>query len=148
MKKYISVIIVIMLVLCLSACGKHKALTTNEFSSIMSKDGYLVNDVTNNYKNNDLIIKATVAYNSDYQMEFYESKGKSQAHEFFDYNKQLLYDANVSKVEEEEGNYEKYSVIKDDKYVYISRIDNTIVFAYTNSEFKDRIDASIEKIGY
>ena len=74
MKKVISLLLITVLCFVLTGCGSEKAMTTKKFTETMSKEGYQLNDISEQYKNNQLIDQAVVASKEHHQIELYISK--------------------------------------------------------------------------
>jgi len=149
MKKVISLLLVTFLCFVLTGCGSEKAMTTKKFTETMSKEGYQLNDISEQYKNNQLIDQAVVASKEHHQIELYISKDAKKSEEYFQIDLQIFGEKGNNTVKEETTkNTHTYSIIKNGKYIYISRIDNTLLFAYVNENEKTTVDKLIDKLGY
>lgn len=155
MKKTKNILILVLCFICLfviTGCGNKKALTKEEFKTLMEKENFKVEDSSSKMSEFDYIDKLYIAYNDDsYQIEFYELIDEDSAITFFNNNKESFenskssnsYESSVSK-----NNSDKYTLLTNNKYKVISRIDNTAIFVNVDKSFQDEVDSLLEKLGY
>ena len=149
MKRLFNIIAVCLLCTILVGCSSAKSITNKEFGEILSKEGYQINDASSQYKNNNLVEIANVASKDHHQIEFYVSKDSSHSKKLFESDIQIFGEKNNDTiVTKDSKNAQVYSIIRNGKYIYISRINNTLVFAYVDESEKDIVDGVIKKIGY
>ena len=95
--------------------------------------------------------KALVAKKKDYQIEFFVLNTETDAKDMFKDNKKKFESSksgtyaqsNISLL-----NYSMYTLESGGYYMYISRIDNTVLYTKVNSKYKDDVKLFIKKIGY
>lgn len=158
-KSLVSISLILIMIFALTGCGSlnRTAINTDTFISTAESKEYEVIDILEEYKDIEAIEKATVALKSEdgenilYQIEFYELDAADSAMLMFNENKDLFESKTSTAVMETTvnlGNFSKYSVISNGKYMVVSRIDNTIVFVDVDKEYKDTVNEFLEAIGY
>ena len=134
----------------LTGCVNKKAVTTNEFINVVKSNGYEVKDVKDQF-NYDYIKEATLAINDDYQIEFYVLDNASNAKKMFESNKQIFesYKSGVStEASSNVGNNSTFTLNSNGYYMYLSRIDNTLLYIRVESKYKDNVKSIVSKLGY
>ena len=134
----------------LTGCVNKKAVTTNEFINVVKSNGYEVKDVKDQF-NYDYIKEATLAINDDYQIEFYVLDNASNAKKMFESNKQIFesYKSGVStEASSNVGNNSIFTLNSNGYYMYLSRIDNTLLYIRVESKYKDNVKSIVSKLGY
>jgi len=151
-KKYLlGFVCVLMVVLC-TGCFKKKAITTENFKSIVEEKGYATVDVTEQYASYGNVSEATVAESPDgFKIEFYVLEDGNAADGMYKINKSNF-------VEYEEGasthsdvnmiNYSSYSLTNDETYLYLCQVDNTFLYVRVNSMYKSSAKSIIKDLGY
>lgn len=158
-KSLVSILIISIMILAFTGCGSMNktAINTDTFISTADSKEYEVVDILEQYNEIEAIKNATVAFKSEdgenilYQIEFYELDAADSAMLMFNENKDLFESKTSTAVMETTvnlGNFSKYSVISNGKYMVVSRIDNTLVFVDVDKEYKDTINEFLEAIGY
>lgn len=155
-RKLLSMFILIITTCILVGCsGKHTKITKDDFSSIAKDSGFeTIEDVTDQFEGqSDFVESATIAENvkNNYQIEFYKLKNESNAKSTFEGNKEIFERQKVSKSKEASvsiGNYEKYSLTTSEEFMYVSRIDDTVLYVNAPIEYKDTISECINNLGY
>lgn len=158
MKKIKILIIVILceiMLFTLTGCGNKKAITADDFKTIMEEKGYNVQDATDQFTTYDRAEKIYIAINTDknYQIEFYQFLDINKTIYFFETNKTILeVNSSSSSVSADSSvsmkNYEKYQVTVDGRYKVLSRIDNTLVYINVDSNYKDEVKGILDIINY
>ncbi len=151
MKKFLSLILVVVS-LMLFGCSK-KEITYQEFKEKVEKEKYTVVEVTEQFKDYDYIKGAYVAMSSDtnYQIEFYTFEDNKNADAFYKLNKEILESegsGNDLTTNIDSEKYSKYTLTTKDKYNFISRINNTVLYSKSKKEYKNSISKIIKKLGY
>ena len=134
-----------------TGCGNKKAITTSDFKSKAEKAGYQTADVYNQYKEFGYVKEATVATKDGYQVEFYVLDNKSNAAGMFNTNKTTFENTKSGSATEssvELGNYSTYSLTSSDSYMYLSRVDNTLIYVKVPESAKDNVKSLIKELGY
>lgn len=127
-------------------------ISANTFNTTMSNNGYIMTDTTDQftqYKN--YVTKSYAAQKSGYQIEFYELSSLENAIS--------MYNANKTKFDSQKSdnstssmtnikNYSTYSLTTNNKYKYLSRIDNTLIYVDVDEDYKDTVKDIMKEIGY
>ena len=152
MKKKFLLIGLLIVMFTLTGCGSKKLLTTDNFKTISSNNNFKIYDVLEQYSEYDFINEATVAANDDkWQVEFYVLEDSENAKDMFNNNKSIFETYKGKNSLESStalGNYENYSLTSSGYYMYICRVDNTLVYASVKDSYKDEVKEFIEKLGY
>ena len=150
-KKIVLFSVIFCLLLVLTGCGNKKAITPQEFTSIAQANNYNVSDATNQFSDYSQVREVKIARNNDYQIEFYVLNSESDAKSMYEYNKSLFEAYKISNYSESHvdlNNYSTYSLQSSGYYMFLSRIDNTLVYVKEPVEYKSNIDEFIKKLGY
>lgn len=139
------------MLLILTGCGNKKVITTDKFIDITEKNGFVTKDVLDQFSNTD-VLDATIAnYNSDFQLEFYVLDSTEGAKEMFLNNKNIFetYKGSVSKYSSTDiGNSSTYVLESSGYYMYLSRVDNTLLYVKVDDIYKERVKSIIKELGY
>ena len=148
--KYLFIIFII--VIFVSGCGvQKKVLTVDEFRSISEDRGYHFFDVSDRFLDDDKIVSASLAATSVWQVEFYVLDNKDHAIEMYDSNIHTFLgekDSNSYEKKEKGLNYENYSLTTNKTYMYVCRVDNTIIYSRVPVEYRSNIIKFINKLKY
>lgn len=130
-------------------------VSAKEFESIAKSNGYIVgidDQLENSY---DYIKNVRIAIDKedDYQVDLYILTDDEYAEKVFENNK-----AEFEDIVEDEGNssyrktssskYDRYSATTSESYLYVARIENTVVYANVDIENKKEVQAFIKELGY
>ncbi|MBR5239016.1 MAG: hypothetical protein IKW04_00380 [Clostridia bacterium] len=144
---------VVIVLFCLF--GNKHPVSVENFESIAKDYGYQVAVDRNLESRYDHVQSVRIALDSpdDYQIDLYVLINEDYAKQVFETNKiqlQQLADSSSSKVSSSVSvfNYDKYAASTSDSYLYVARIDNTVVFAKTGIEDQSEVEAFINAIGY
>lgn len=157
MKKRVSVILTAVLVVAmmftLSGCGDKTALTVEGFTQQAQDQGCTVSDATAQFASEAVIESATIAKHADgWQVEFYVLTDEAAAVNMFDYNKSTFEESKGSSASAEAstnmGNNASYSLTIDGNYMFVCRVDNTVVYVSEDSAHKDAVKSLIKAMGY
>lgn len=159
------IIIIVLVFLLLMALGilavvlifknidfEKESIKAREFASLMEDENYEIVDITSQYEAYG-VDEAYIAVDSDqdYQIEFYELSSESKAKSMFESNKDYFEDgAGSSKVTSSYsvGNYNLYSLTSNGDYMYLCRVDNTLLYIDVEDEYKDEVKDIVEELGY
>lgn len=152
-KKLFSISLICMLLLVsLTGCTKKTVITTEHFKSIAQSHNYILTDATNQYASYGYIKEATIAsIDSDSQVEFYVLDTEENAKYMFTLNKTKFESSKGSASTEksfELGNHASYTLNSNDSYMYLSRIDNTLIYVNVPSESKDTVKSFVDELKY
>ena len=150
MKKKILFIVIISL-FSTGCVGSKEKISYNQFIEYAAESEFEIQDKTKALKDPN-IKKVILAKKSDeYQIEFYKLKGITEAIYMFNDNRKIF---KTSKNETSTytytnlGNYSVYSLTNESYYMYLCRVDNTLLYVKVPIEYKDEIIEFSEKIGY
>ncbi len=159
-KKIIVVFIILLIILSLIVIialinlnkGK-KVISDSDFINYMEEHGYEVNDVTNKSKKNDDLVKSYTAIDNktNLQVTYHELSDEKRAKTFYDNYISIFFvptDKSSSNENINKNNYSKYILSTNDKYICISRVDNTIIYAQVESKDKDTIKTIFDDFSY
>lgn len=151
-KKIIMLSVLFLSLLFITGCGNKTMIDTNEFKNKTNENGYTYTDVTSQFKDSVFIKEASIAGSIDgWQIEFYTLEDQNYASSMFEKNK-LEFDnergASSIKTSSSGKNYDRYSLTTSDLYMYLSRIDNTLIYVKENVKNKDAISEFIKDLGY
>lgn len=134
-KRIIFVFIIIFSLFLTCGCGKNPTvLSVDDFKKVIEDNSYKVNDVSEDFKDDEKIDNVIIGYNDYMQLEFYTFKEVKFAKDMFESNKQSFQELKENTSSEESksnDNYAMYSLITGDEYMYIERRDNTIIYLRT-----------------
>lgn len=150
-KRVFSILSLLLVVVCLSACVfSRKALTPEGFSVQMREMNFNVEDYSQHYQG--LLQTALVATGDDgIKVEFFVTEDNEQAKNAFEENK-LMFEEQKGDVSTEKNssgtNYSKYELTTNGLYMAVCRIDNTLVFLMVDEALKPRAQEVLETLGY
>ncbi len=151
-KKAAAVILCLAIFLTLCACGpaKKTAINTETFLKKAEENGLLTeeSDVTA-----DHIVKGTLAGKAEsssalWVVEFYEINSEENAKGMYAANLEDFESVSGTSKSISKGNYSTYEKTGGGQFMYICRVDKTLLFAKVKEEYKDEVKAFIEKLGY
>lgn len=150
----IKTFLILILVLLLSACSNNKTPKgIDEFKDIMKDNDYYIINSKEQFSEYDYILDSYIAIDStkNFQIEFYKLSDIENAKAFFEFNKDIFdaERANTSLYTDVSlNNYDKYTLITDNSYKVLSRIDNTVIYIDVDKKYKKNINNILKKIGY
>lgn len=151
MKKRYLIAILLLSLFTLTGCFTKQALTTDEVKSKVSEIGFNVSDAKSEYADYDHIIESLELGNSNFYIQFFVVNDEEKAKILFNNNKEII-DGNRNGTYKNSStsgkNYETYELESDGKYMYVSRIDNTIIYANEKVEYKEEIRKIIDTLKY
>lgn len=152
MKKRINKIslIFIIIILMFTGCNKKVSITNSDFEKVFKDKGYTIYNVTTQFSKKESVKSVILAQiNNEYQIEFYTLKNVKEAIKLFDNNmKTFDNDSISSKKIISKNNYSIYSSTNLNYYMYLSRIDNTLLYIKVPKKYKNDINIMIDDLGY
>lgn len=143
MKKKISLLIIcILLCFQLVGCGSKESISAETFVNSLKDMGYAVTYVSDQYSSYPQIKTAIVAQKEGYQVEFYILDNEANAQSMFNTNKEIFRNStgNVSgEFSTSISNYATYTLQSNNRYMYLSRIDNTLFYADVDKKYADAV---------
>jgi len=151
-KTIILLALLLIMTLTLSACSLMKpktVLTPEEFKTKMETAGLTVEDATDQF-NEETLELLLIAYNDDYQIEFYVMDTDANAEQAFAGNVQNFEElSGVKSTTKTNGsNFNTFVMTLDDKYAIVSRVGNTFVYIDEQTEDRDAIRELMKTLGY
>ncbi len=149
-KKFLLFSLLLFGLLMLTGCGNKKAITTHDFKNITEQSGFSTIDAKDQFDETS-VVEATLAYNDDYKIEFYVLDSDADAKGMFEYNKNIFEGrkSGVSKYASTNiGNSSTYMLQSGGYYMYLSRIDNTLLYVSVLEKYKDSVREVIKDLGY
>ena len=152
-KKFLFVLLCGVLLFALTGCGNKKAITMSEFKSAVEDAGLTVLD-SDSSEGTDSIKEIGTAYSEDFDVMamFYIYESKSAAEEDFEDSVESIDTKSNTSISM--GNYNTFEGSLDDDelsgydYIYISRVDDTILMFVAKSEKKSEVKDIVKKLGY
>ena len=146
-------IIAIICVAVMTTTGGKKAITIEEFDAKAKELGYIMSEVQNSTTDEEEITGSKAAIKEDYSylVIFYTLKDNDAANSFYNKQKENYEKSKqegTEAVEKSGKNYETYTLKSDSKYMYVARVDNTVVQLSVNEESEQEVSAFIQKLGY
>jgi len=152
MKKKLCLLLICICLIITGCNPKTKeAKNTNNFATISSNNGFIVNDNMNSYKNINYIKDSKKAIFEDITIEMviYDiSDNAKKAQENQIKNFQSLKSTGAAQEKDKGKNYYKYSLISNGYYMVSSRIDNTLIFAKVTLNNKEKIENILNSLEY
>lgn len=148
MRNLSKVLLVLVALLTLTACGAKEEISANNFKSIMEKEDFYVTDISDDMEDSN-ISKVYTANNKEFQMEFYVFKTEETAKEAFNSNKKMFNENKEYKGKEKnEDTYDEYIQETGDYYNVLKRVGKTLLYASVNVDYKGDVKSAINKLGY
>ena len=125
-----------------------ETITISEFIEYMTNNNYVVSNVGNQISEDIGIKEAYTALDkkSNYQITYYEFTDDNRAISFYN-NSKSIYESSQNN-NTGYKNYSKFILLTNDRYVSISRISNTIIFANIDSNYKDAVKIVFNELNY
>ena len=146
MKTIIKNVSLLLIILTLFGCVNKKAIKVDEFDEFFTNEGFEVTNAYDPLVKKDNIKGTYIAKNDRIQIELYVLNTIENAKKFYLEDVKYFKKENVSN--DKDHNYESFSLEEDGKYIYISRIDKTVIFSINDIKYKDEINDILEKINY
>lgn len=148
MKNLSKILLVLVALFTLTACGAKEEVSVNDFKSIMREEGFYVTDITDDMEDSN-INQVLTANNREFQMEFYVFKSEDTAKEAFSSNKEMFnQDKDYEGKEKNEDTYDEYIQETSDYYNVLKRVGKTLLYASVNVDYKGDVKSAINKLGY
>lgn len=146
------VILAIIGIFLLASGNNRKALTEEQFKEKIQASGYNIGEIQNNASNNEKIKFSQMAMSSDYNImiEFYILNDKETTNNFYNENKEKFQEKKLENepIESKKNNYETYSLKSNGRYMYIAKIDNTVLKLTVNETEEQKVMELVKELGY
>ncbi len=150
LKKLSLFLLVILLCVSLVGCGEKVAKTPEEFNDFMESKDFTVADSTLFAQTVVTAKTVLTALNDNYEIEFYELNCIETSKEFYNLNKEAFLSEESSNTTTEitGSNFDYFDMTNDSGFRMTSRIDNTVIYCYTEVEYKDEVIKLVKEFGY
>lgn len=149
---FLKITLCLMIIILLTGCKNKKAINFEEFKEKATTNNYIVSDITSQFEKSKIVENAVTANKlGEWVVEFYTLKSDSNAEYMFDYNKEEASSKKVNNSKEtssSSGNYSTYSLTNNGYYIYICKVDNTLLYTKVNEQYKDEVNKFIQELGY
>lgn len=148
-----SIFVILIMIVC-TGCGSKSPITTTDFISTMESQDFYIKDIMDQYAEYEVFTSATLAVNptNEYQIEFYTFVDDNMAKDSYSVTKknqiEPYEEGSSSNVSVNTDKYSKCAVTANGQYMFISRIDNTMVYIKAPDSYKDEVKKLIDKLGY
>ena len=143
---------IFILILLITGCSlKKDIMTMDDFKRISEDSKCTFVDSTDSFVEVDGITKVGIASNGYWQVEFYQLSTNLKAADLFESNKQgFLEDSSTTSVEKSTKgtNYQTFSLTTGTSYMYLSVVENTLLYVRVPVEYRDQVRKLVEKTGY
>lgn len=149
---FLKITLCLMIIILLTGCKNKKAINSNDFKEKATSNNYIVSDITSQFKKSKIVENAVTANKlGAWVVEFYTLKNDSNAKYMFNYNKEKASSEKVKnskEVSSSSGNFSTYSLTNNGYYIYICKVDNTLLYTKVNEQYKDEVNKFIQELGY
>lgn len=148
MKKFLKTVIILLFVCFSIGCsGNKEALNQKQITNKLSEMEFFVDDNTKLME--DKTIKTALsAHNGKYQIEYYIFKDAKRAEEAYNSNKKYFENNKKNGKEKKKDNYASYVQELSDTYNVLTKIDNTLIYASINIEYKKDLKKVLKNLNY
>ena len=150
-KKGLLIVLLVVARFTLTGCITKKALSSAEVKAIVEKEGFTATEDTESYQEYDHIKEVLELGNTNFYLQFFVISDVEKAKTLFNNNKELIdnnREGNYTNSSLSGKNYETYELISGGYYMYVSRVDNTLVYVMQKEEYKDEIKKIIKALKY
>ena len=149
---FLKITLCLMIIILLTGCENKKEINSDEFKDKATSNNYIVSDITSQFEKSKIVENAVTANKlGAWVVEFYTLKSNSNAEYMFNYNKEKASNdkvKNSKEVSNSSGNFSTYSLTNNGYYIYICKVDNTLLYTKVNEEYKDEVNKFIQELGY
>ena len=150
MKKIILLVVLISVLVVGCSVSKQK-ITTTQFIEFAAENEYEILDKTKALKDPKIKKVILAKKNNECQIEFYKLKSITDAIYMFNDNKNI-FKTNNNKTSTYTytnlSNYSLYSLTNESYYMYLCRVDDTLLYVKAPLEYKEEIEEFTKLIGY
>ena len=153
-KLIITAALCLVLALVCGACAQSKtAATPKDFIASAESLGLQTQDTTKDYEQFDHVVNSTSAGKTEgnaivWQADFVTATEAEKAQGMFETNKNKFDEASGNMSSTSVGNYNTYEKNGDGKFMYLCRVDNTLLYINVDEKYKDEAKKLIGTLGY
>ena len=153
LKVLFGTLIFLMLILTLTGCKNKKTLSPDDFKKTMEAKEFEVIDTMDQMPEESIVTQSYLALapKSLYKIEYYKFSSIDEAKNFYSTNKKIFEASAVTGSSHKEvtiNNYSKFTMTSGDKYMVISRIDDTAIYIDVDKDYKDTINKILKELDY
>lgn len=152
MKKKLSLIAVLVLfALTLTGCLSKAVKTSDDFIELAEERDMKVTNAIDQFSYLGYIEEATIALSDGWQVEFYVLSDEANAENMFDTNVAKFESRKTgssSSISTDMLNNESFGLTTGGAYMYVSRVENTLVYLDVEEEYKEAAVEFIDALGY
>lgn len=146
-------IIMTVLINISSMLADKEPISANKFKKIMAAENFRIINATEQFAEQEYVDEVYLAldFEGQFQVEFLTFTDETYAESSFEINKQNFeaYEKDANTQSEVNGeNHSNYKLSTDEKFMVISRIENTMVYISTDDLHKDEAKELLDKLGY
>jgi len=153
MRKILSIVCMFLACITLAGCSVTKnALSPQEFKSALEAEGFRVINLTSKYEGK--VETALVASNKNYRIEYYKLNSPDEAQSLFDTKDEIFKKTYATEKTRKSKSSVKgknfITAIYDTqvKYMFVSRVDDTVIDVDINQRYKESAEEVIKKLKY
>ena len=151
-KKILLVLVLFVSMFVLTGCGTKKPITEEQFKTAAESYGLVVIDAIDQMSQYKIVKSALIGKSNDgWQVEFYILDGNSSAKSMYDENRSIFEKYKGSTTKEKYitiKEYSMYSLNSNGKYMYLCKINNTLLYANVDEQYENDVKNFAKKIGY
>ncbi|MBE6824906.1 MAG: hypothetical protein E7513_06130 [Ruminococcaceae bacterium] len=150
-KRFLIAVLTVILAISLVACDERTPQSAEGFTDTMESEGFTVVDSTIFAQTAVTADKVLTALNDNYEIEFYELDCIPTAKDFHQLNKDAFESEDSvsdNSTEINSSNFDYYDMTSDTGFHLSTRIDNTVIYCYTEAEYKEEIIKLVKALGY
>lgn len=152
-KKYLITIICIITLFIVTGCGNKEVLKTEEFNKICEDNDLIITDAKDQFEDVSYVEDASIASSiAGWQIEFFTFEDEEHAKDMFEKNKEDFEESKEGNIVTEKGvdmnNYSTYSLTTSTNYMYISRVENTVIYLKVSESNKKDAEKIIKELNY
>ena len=143
------VLALFMALIMLTGCTATKEVISAEnFINKVEGESYTVVDISDQYTEEDSVIKVLIAEGTDYNIEYYLLGTHDDAVALFEATVQDVSTGSGSYVSQNGKNYSTFKGTYDEVYYYISQIENTLIYIQADASNKNDVSQITKKLGF
>lgn len=150
MKKVLYVLLGVLMVFSLTGCKNKTVLTIDEFNQKSENYGCNIQELNSgSLEENTVIDYSLVRCLNQWNVYFFKFESTTAAENKYKEYEEII-DSSDSSVKTKINikNYSTYSAQNGNSYIYISRVDDTLMQIETNAKYKDDVKDYAKKLGY
>ena len=148
MRKIIFIVFTILIML--TSCKLNKEpITITTFKNKMEENGYIVENITSQFPEDNKIKTILIAKKNDHQIEFYETIDEDSSIVAFNLNKENFQKSKGNRTFETNtfiGNSSKYTLKANSKFKVVSRIKNTLIYLDVPASAEDEVKRVLKEL--